>query len=612
MKKIAMFLVSLLFVFPMQIIKAKETIQYGHTQEELFAWYMNDNADSTFVLTSDLVIDNAEFCDFRFPSQTKTINTQNYSLILKAEGFFDDPYLKIIGDGLDINGNSHPVLWLDSESSTQYYNTKIVYLNVTATKGDAVYVGKDQELDTEGSYNRDFPIVFKAPRYAMLYESSYDVFFETVKWETDGENAISMLSNPDRGDNAFSLSFCEVNRLKNSDQFDISEYSYINETWMNDNAIAADQIHEGILELDEELEPYYVTNMNDFDVDSIMNISIYWEDIEVDWDLSRFDLQSKHNIIKGKLLINPRFLPLIKSDLVLEVREIEAEPINNLDISQCLFYRETYHVRFNMSYPVHYTSASFEVSMDNIRFKKYKNDLEWYLASAYETSYTAYVDYEIPAVSSLLPDKTYYFRVHITGGMREGYSNTIKFENGVWETVIPEIPEEEIKPPAELTPPVDEPNGETDAPNITDRPEEDEPEIEVGDPDGNGGHRGDQNREDVPEQEEEIVIEPEQMEGLDKTGEDILMMIGNQEFIVSHQDINAWNQQDETVTLSINDENQVVKTSHDYQEILEIEVMTKSKEKTETTMVKPLLVIGVPSALLLAGHTYFRRKKRAK
>ncbi len=612
MKKVAMFLISLLFVFPMQRINAKEMLQYGNTQEELFAWYMNDNAVSTFVLTSDLVIDNAEFCDFRFPSQSKTINTQNYSLILKAEGSFDDPYLKIVGDGVDLNGNSHPVLWLDSESSTKYYNTQIAYLNVTASKGDAVYVGKDQELDIEGSYNRAFPIIFKAPRYAMLYESSYDVFFETAKWETDGENAISMLPNAERGNNEFSLSFCEINQLKNLDQFDIFEYSYINETWMNDNAVAADQIHEGILELDEELEPYYVTDMNDFDVNSISHISIYWEDIDVDWDLSQFDLQSKHNIIKGKLLINPRFLPLIKSDLVLEVHEIVPEPIDNLDISLCLYYNETYHVRFNMSYPVNYRGASFEVSMDNNRFKKYKDDLEWYLASAYDTSYTAYVDYEIPAVSSLLPDKTYYFRVHITGGMREGYSNTIKFENGIWETVIPEIPEEEVKPPAGLNPPVNDPNGETDVPNITDRPEEDEPEIEVGDPDGNGGHRGDQNRDDVPGQEDEIVIEPEQIEGLDKAGEDILMIIGNQEFIVSHQDINEWNQQEETVTLSINDENQVVKTSHDHQEILETKVMTKSEEKSETSTIKPLLVIGVPSAALLAGHTYFRRKKRAK
>ncbi|MFQ9923201.1 MAG: hypothetical protein ACLRVU_06790 [Beduini sp.] len=609
MKKVAMFLVSLLFVFPMQIINAKETIQYGNTQEELFAWYMDDNAVSTFVLTSDLVIDNAEFCDFRFPSQTKTINTLNYSLILKAEGSFDDPYLKIIGDGLDINGNSHPVLWLDSESSTQYYNTQITYLNVTATKGDAVYIGKDQELDIEGAYNRDFPIVFIASRYAMLYESCYDVFFETTKWETDGENAILMLPNPNRDKNEFSLSFCEINHLNNLDQFDIFEYSYINETWMNDNAIAADQIHEGILELDEELAPCYVTDMNDFDVDSISKASIYWEDIDVNWDLSQFDLQSKNNIIKGKLLINPRFLPLIKSDLVLEVHEIVPEPIDNLDISLCLFYNETYHVRFNMSYPVNYTGASFEVSMDNVRFKKYKDDLEWYLASAYDTSYTAYVDYEIPAVSSLLLDKTYYFRVNITGGIREGYSNTIKFENGVWENMIPEVPkvpEEEVKPPVEV------PNGDTNSPNITDKSEEDEPEIEVGDPDGNGGHRGDQNRDDVPEQEDEIIIEPEQIEGLDKTGEDILMMIGNQEFIVSHQEINAWKQQEETVTLSINDKNQVVKTSHDHQEILETEIMTKSEEKAETTMIKPLLAIGVPSAALLAGHTYFRRKKRAK
>mgnify|MGYP003275525186 CR=1 FL=1 len=609
MKKAAMFLVSLLFVFPMQIINAKETIQYGNTQEELFAWYMNDNAVSTFVLTSDLVIDNTEFCDFRFPSQPKIINTQNYSLILKAEGSFDDPNLKIIGDGLDINGNSHPVLWLDSKSSTQYYNTQITYLNVTATKGDAVYVGKDQELDIEGAYNRDFPIVFIASRYAMLYESSYDIFFETTKWETAGENALSMLPNPDRSNNEFSLSFCEINHLKNLDQFNIVEYSYINETWMNDNVIAADQIHEGILKLDGELETFYVSNMNDFDVNAISNISIYWEDIDVDWDLSQFDLQSKNNIIKGKLLINPRFLPLIKSDLVLEVHEIVPEPIDNLDISLCLFYNETYHVRFNMSYPVNYTGASFEVSMDNVRFKKYKNDLEWYLASAYDTSYTAYVDYEIPAVSSLLPDKTYYFRVNITGGIREGYSNTIKFENGVWENVIPEVPE---IPKEEGKPPVDTPNGETNAPNITDRPEEDEPEIEVGDPDGNGGHRGDQNRDDVPEQEDEIVMEPEQIEGLDKTGEDILMIIGNQEFIVSHQDINEWNHQEETVTLSINDENQVVKTSHDHQEILETEVMTRSEEKTETTTLNPLLVICVPSAALLAGHTYFRRKKRAK
>ena len=482
------------------------------TQEDLFGWYETDSENC--YLINDIVID--EDYEFLETEMLKQIETGKYSIIFKCDVIFSNPKLKIMGKGADA-----PVVQLDSRDES-YGRTIIEYLQVEAEEGDALFIGEQQDIETERNFNYEFPIQLKAVRHALV--NAGDVSLWTTLFFSEQENAVYTEQQSE-----LLLRYCQVNQQTNMDNIEFDN-SFVGTEWMEP---------WGELYY-EEIYPYvYVKDMNDFTEGMLPEFYVEYEKVDLDWDLSSFDVSQKENVIRGQIRINPLFKDYLDiSEIEVTVKTYVPEPLADFQITDLMDMNiGTYRPYFEVTYPRGFEKVYLEVyRTEGLLYKEYDitEDIEW---SYWEGETVSFMTSYFSEISA---DEIYYCRLRVEGGLNEGKSNFLKIHNGTVENISP-FPEEPENP---------------EEPEEPIKPDESAPSDTMG---GNEGHRGAQNREETPKKAKELILTPEQISTLERTGEDVVLMIDEEPITVTHEEVEKWDEKEETVRVEATEEKVVEK-----------------------------------------------------
>lgn len=519
MKKVLLGIIFICAIlFPSGSVFAADSRTEIKTQEELLRWYESDG--ESCYLKNDIIID--EYYEFAKTSNRKMIDAGEHSLIFHCGVILDNSKLEIIGTGADA-----PVVQLDAEHNLSA-RTHIDYLQIEATRGDALRIGRHQELEVNRNFNRRFPIRVKAARYALICSREGTALFYTAQFLTEQDTAVYLEPQSD-----LILRYCEVNHQKETDEIRIQD-SYVNGAWMNQN---------GALDC-EEVDPYiYVKSMEAFKEEMLPQFFVECAQVDLEWDLSTFDMKRKENVICAQVRINPLFQEYLDfSEVKVTVKEYTPIPLKDFQVD-CLqeMYENIYRPYFKVTYPRGFEKVYPEVyRSEELLYREY--DITWEIEFSYFEGET--VQFMTGFFSEISGEELYYCRLRVEGGLNEGTSNFLKIYDGRVEDASP-FPEEEepAKPGEEPTKPGD---GETL------KPDESDPMDTVG---GSGGHRGDQNREEIPRDDKEVILTPEQISALEKTGEDVVVIVDKTPKTVSHEEIKQWAEEKETVKVKALEEN---------------------------------------------------------
>ena len=570
-----------------------------HTMEELINWYESDEESCYFV--NDIVFD--KYYEFYQTDIKKVIDTKEFSLIIKNGFNFDNSKLMITG-----SGTINPVVKLDSQGigSTVW----LCFLDLVATKGDALRIGETQEVEFYTSWANDFPVKIKAKQYAIMnYYSKRSIIFDLAKLTSETKDAVWM------SEEAYGyLHYCEVNQQENLNNLQVSD-SFLGGVISNDIEISYD------IEFNEVL----VKDMNDFDLSMAPIVEVEYEASHVSWDLTNFDKSLESNVVTGKIDIIPLFSPyLVGEEVVFSVIQKEASTLIDFDIHQLKpWYEDTYRPWFSVTYPLEFDRVYLEVyRTEELLFREY--DISFDVESYYRRKDFNFL---VRDFSNIMVDEIYYCRLRVEGGFYEGYSNFIRLDN--WNISFENpFPEPELPPLLPGVPPVGIPgnpvippsNGglvpDIDLPPVVNKPNKPIIKPDTSDPDdnkgGSGGHRGDQNREDVPEEDQTIDLTPEQIEGLEKTKEDIPIVIGDSSFTVSHDQIQQW-QQSENVTVGI-DENEKPYYQVDKEDkvVMDNTLVVKKESTKKDNSTVPLYVAAGTTLIFACGWFIHKRKYHEK
>lgn len=585
MKRIFVSGIVLFFVFfSLSPVCAKVSHTKINTQEDFLNWY-NDPLSKTCILNKDIIIDDylydktTENWDYEFEQThiSKTVYTEEYSLIFEVNYDFCNGSLQIIG-----SGKQQPVLQLNGK----YGQSNIHSLFVEATDGNAMSIAENQKINVIMDIDNDFPIQLKAKNYALMNYG--DVEFLTTQFLTENNNAIYT------ADNAYTeLKCCEINKQEN---WNLNE----NQLYMEDTYVSSQLVNDyGSIYYENTDSLLYVKNMEDFHQSSLPQIdgSYGWNDfhIKINWDLSTFDISKIENKVVGKIFINPLFQYLLDiSEVTVIVIEKEPQPLSNFNIELQDWNIGTYRPWLTVTYPQGHEEVFLEVYRSaELLYRSYDitEDIKDYYNENFEDVY-----FMIPSFSEISANEIYYCRLKVVGGLYEGESNFVKLHNGTVENISPFPPSDDQISNGENTKP------DTADPNDTS--------------DGSGGHRGDQNRTDVPDEEHQIIMQPEQIEGLDKTQEDAIIIIDNQQFTIAHSLINEWHHSKKEVTVSVENNQATYQIGNGEIQKLETKISQKSSVQNLTEsgvfeILKDLGVIAIPTVGIIGG-VFYRRKKYGK
>lgn len=571
----------LLFMHPAY---AKGNVTQINSQEEFMNWY-NDPLSESCILNQDIVIDDYFYDhntndwddEFEQTNISKTVYTVDYSLIFKVSYDFCNDSFHIIG-----SGQKQPVLQLNGEKT----QSTIYSLFVEATDGNALSIGEDQKINVIMDINIEFPIQLKAKNYALMNYG--DAKFLTTQFLTESHNAIFT------ADNAYTeLKCCEINKQENPD----SDEKHL---YMEDTYVGSQLVNDyGCIDYEEIDAFLYVKSMKDFNKKGLpqMNGSYAWNDflIKVDWDLSKFDVNQKENILIGKIVMNPLFHYLIDiSEISITIVEKEPQPLTDFDIELQDWNIGTFRPWMVVTYPKGHEEVYLEVyRSEELLYRSY--DITEEIEDYYYSGNDVY--FMVPAFSEIAADEVYYCCLKVIGGLYEGKSNFVKVHNGIIEYVSP-FPTEQTPPSHENKPNEDNVESDSEDPNDT--------------VDGSGGHRGDQNRTDDVDEDHKMIMQPEQIEGLSKTQEDVILIVDSQQLTIPHSVIKEWHQSEKEVTVNI-ENNQATYQIGDGEAqkldttIIQKEPVYKSSQLGSYRVIKTFMIIFVG---IICGGLYYMRKKR--
>lgn len=522
MRKQIILIVLIVLCFQMNHVYASSTVQYGNCENELYEWYMSDSQE--FHLTGDLVITEnylgkavdentpwIEYIGFCQTDISKTIVTGDYSLIIDYDFLWLNPNLKIIG-----NGTNKSVVVLNK------YN-EFHYVNIEAKEGSAMTFDKESSFWFCESYGKQFPSQIQAKTTAIdNHSSSRNNSIACAKICSQGEAIISDF------DLDIDLSVIDTSTLAETIRLD---RSCLNGEWGNCNGEIWELSDPDIEITDPITEKVYVRSYDLFDWSLLPEtIEINYCDVPIQWD-KEIDFHQTTNTINGTIQIMKEFEPFIESSVSIDVCIKEITPIQDFSIEDLEERLENCYCPFySMTNPDGYKQAFLEVSLDGKNFDSY--DISEEISYSFPNDENRIFFSFQPKFSAVPFDKDYYYCVRIVGGFYEGISNIVKVSKGKIEDVIEIVPDDSSN----------QNNGNETLPDIVD---------------GNDGHRGDSSRDETGEKEDEVIIEPAQIEALEKTNEDVIVTVGDYQTTVSHQQIQQWKQTNSQVILRVNEQNQI-------------------------------------------------------
>ncbi|MFR7592677.1 MAG: hypothetical protein ACLUVC_14655 [Longibaculum sp.] len=594
MRKQIIMIVLIVLCFQMNQVYASSTVQYGNCENELYEWYMSDSQE--FHLTGDLVItenylgkavdENAPWIEYIGFCQTdisKTIVTGDYSLIIDYDFLWLNPNLKIIG-----NGANKSVVVLNK------YN-EFHYVNIEAKEGSAMTFDKESSFWFCESYGKQFPSQIQAKTTAIdNHSSSRNNSIACAKICSQGEAIISDF------DLDIDLSVIDTSTLAKTIRLDSS---CLNGKWRNCNGEIWELSDPDIEITDPITEKVYVGSYDTFDWSLLPEtIEINYCDVPIQWD-KEIDFHQTTNTISGTIQIMKEFEPFIEPSVSIDICIKEITPIQDFSIDDLEERLENcYCPFFSMTNPDGYKQAFLEVSLDGQNFDSY--DISEEISYSFPNDENRISFSFQPKFSAVPFDKDYYYRVRIVGGFYEGISNIVKVSKGKVEDVIEIVPDDSSN----------QNNGNETLPDIID---------------GNDGHRGDQNRDDVVDKKDEVILEPEDIETMGKTNEDVLIIIDDKKASIPKTYIKEWKQQKETITIKINDKNQVVyQVGESSSQVMENVKVENQKElnqekllidnqkqiatKNDFSKGMTLGIVIAVSLIIIGGIALYRRKKYAK
>ncbi|WP_028042089.1 hypothetical protein [Candidatus Stoquefichus massiliensis] len=573
-------------------VKAKNSY-FGHTQEELYDWYQSDAR--TFYLTGDLIVTedypdkyvnpdgpSFDYICFSKTDKEKVIYTNQYSLIIDYDCAWTNPNLKIVGEGADcvvkMNG----------------YND-IHYINIEAIKGNALYISRSSGgFVFYESYQETFPSQIIAKKKAIINEAPDPKYGDNQIYTT---KIVSLEDEAIISDEDVYIELSVINSY-------LPMTGLTNTIWVGESCVNGEwgshaygkwKVELPDISIGDIRETMTIQNYNVFDVSLLPStIEINYYPVPIEWDIESFNPNKPINIIKGHILVMPEFSQLIESNVSMKIICQDPIPITDFIVADMQPRpNATYDPYFSMSEPIGFKEAYLEVSLNGIDFDRYVLTDE--IISAFVND-EGMISFSLHPQFSAVPNNLdYYYRVCIIGGEREGMSNTIKVSKQ-------EVTDEEEEKTD--TPPSDENSPNDTLPDSTE---------------GSGGHRGDQNRDDVGKDKEEIVMTPNQIEGLNKTKEDINVIIDNQQVSIPHETIETWCQANENVTIKTNENHDIVyKIDEQDEQILKSGNTKENKDdfkisdKKNLNSIYTLVLTAIVMICVIGMGLIYRRKKYEK